>query len=145
MGMFKVGQIYDPAFKTMTPKEKVDNLDGVSYKIEEKNYSVNLNDDQVSERERQYTKNGIEIGELQERKKEQAKSFNDSIKELSIKNQELSTSVKFKSEQRFGKVFLIEDPEEQTMYLFDEEGVCVDHRPFSANERQRVINLKNAQ
>lgn len=145
MKTFKIGELYDPAFKSMEAKEKVDNLGGIAYRIEEKNYSVILNDQQVSEREKMYTENGIKIQDLQERKKASAKGFTDSIKLLSEKNTELSNAVRFKSEQRFGKVFLIEDPDEQTMYIFDENGVCVDHRPFSANERQRVINLNRAQ
>lgn len=145
MSGFKLGQLYDPTFKKLSRKDVFDNIDAVAYSKEEKSYSVQLSEEQIQIREHEYTENGIQIAELESEKKRIAKSFNDQINELKESSAEKAKAVKFKSEQRHGTVFNVEDPETETMYVFDEEGVCVDHRPLTAGERQRVIKLENAQ
>ncbi len=121
----------------------MDNIEAVAYSQEERNYSVQLSEGQIATREHDYTQNGIQIEELESEKKRINKSFTDQINDLKASSAELGKAVKFKSEQRHGFVFNVEDPETETMYMFDEEGVCIDHRPFTANERQRVIKLQN--
>lgn len=143
MSKFKEGQLYAPEFKKLTPKEVLENIDAVAYASEERNYSVKLSEEQIQSREKQYTKNGIEIGEIEAEKKRINEEFNSTIKSLKGENSVLAESVKFKSEQRSGKVFLVDDPENQEMAIFDEEGVCIEVRPMTAGERQRVIKIAN--
>ncbi len=143
MSKFKKGQIYAPEFKKLSKKELFENLDAVSYASEERNYSVQLSEEQIQAREKEYTKNGIEIGEIEAEKKRINDEFNSSIKVLKGENAVLAESVKFKSEQRSGTVFLVDDPENEEMAVFDEEGVCIEVRPMTAGERQRVIKIAN--
>lgn len=143
MSNFKVGQIYAPEFKKLSKKEVLENIDAVAYASEERNYSVQLSEEQIQDREKRYTQNGIEIGEIEAEKKRINDEFNASIKVLKGENEQLGQAVKFKSEQRHGKVFLVDDPERQEMAIFDEEGVCIEVRPMTAGERQRVIKIAN--
>jgi hypothetical protein len=143
MSQFRIGQLYDPAFKKLSPQEKRDNLDAISYAIEERNYTVNLTEEQIADREKSHTEQSIKIHVEEENKKDFVKRANTRLKELKSVAKNLMDAVRYKSEQRYGELFLVDDHESRMMYFFDEQGVCVDQRPMTEKEYQKKLKIVN--
>jgi len=141
MSNFKIGQNYDPAFKTMQPSEIIDNLEAVAYGIQERSYTKNLTEEEIVERKDQYSEIGIKLSELASQKKEAIERFKILEKEPKERATSLLESIKFKSEQKFGKLFLVDDQESGMMYSFDENGICVDARTLTKQEKQSKLKI----
>jgi hypothetical protein len=139
MSNFKIGQHYDQAFKAMQPKEVVDNLEAIAYGLSEQSYTKNLTEEEIIERKDQYSEIGIKLSELASQKKEAMERFKLLEKEPSLTAKALLESIKFKSEQNYGKLYLVDDQEEQMMYYFDSMGICVDARPLTKLEKQTKL------
>jgi hypothetical protein len=144
MSNFKMGQHYDHAFKTMQPSEVKDNLDAIAYGLQEKSYTKNLTEEEVIERKDEYSEIGIYLSEVAAQKKDAMERFKNEVKEPKAKSSLLLQSIKFKSEQKFGKLYLVDDQEDGMMYSFDELGICVEVRPLTKEERQTKLKaIKN--
>ena len=139
MANFKIGQHYDHAFKTMQPQEVTDNLEAIAYGVTETSYTKNLSEEEIIERKDEYSEISIKLSEIQKQKKDEMDRFKAMAKEPSIKAGILLDSIKFKSEQKYGKLYLVDDQEEGFMYSFDENGICVDARPLLKSERQTKL------
>jgi hypothetical protein len=139
MSNFKIGQHYDQAFRTMQPSEVVDNLEAIAYGLSEQSYTKNLTESEITERKDQYSEIGIKLSELSVQKKEAIERFKLLEKEPALTAKTLLESIKFKSEQKFGKLYLVDDQEEGMMYFFDVFGVCVDARQLTKNEKQTKL------
>ena len=145
MSNFKIGQHYDPAFRTMQPSEITDNLEAIAYGLQERSYTKNLTEEEVVERKDQYSEIGIALSELAPQKKEAMERFKLLEKEPKENSKALLESIKFKSEQKYGKLFLVDDQDAGMMYSFDEFGVCVDARQLLKSEKQtKLKTLKTA-
>jgi hypothetical protein len=72
----------------------------------------------------------------------------DRFKEMIKENQKLQSfldSIKFKSEQRHGRLYL-DDQEDGMMYSFDTLGVCVEAEQLAKEEKQtklRAVKKRN--
>jgi|AntRauTorckE5430_2_1112549.scaffolds.fasta_scaffold00894_6 hypothetical protein len=144
MGNFKVGELYDESFRKLQPKDRHDNLASVCYEEAQKNYTKNLTEEEVLDRKEEYAEMGLVISEMEDEKKNYLEAFKERMKPKKEKAQELLSSIKFKSEQRFGNVYSVDDQEEGMMYFFDDSGYCVDARPLTRDERQtRIKQLNN--
>lgn len=139
MGNFKIGHHYDHAFKEMPSNEIEGNLEAVAYGIQETSYTKNLTEEEIIDRKDEYSEIGITLSELEKQKKDQMDRFKILEKEPKIKAKILLESIKFKSEQKFGRLYMIDDQEKGMMYSFDLNGICVDARQLSKSERQTKI------
>lgn len=139
MSTFKIGQHYDEAFKSMEQKDVMDNLEGIAYDLSEQSYTKNLTEEELAERKDQYSEIGIKLSEIATKKKEAMERFKAEEKEPAIIAKDLLESIKYKSEQNYGKLYLVDDQEEGMMYFFDTFGVCVDARPLTKQERQQKL------
>ena len=144
MSNFKIGQHFDETFRTMQPKDINDNLEGVAYDLLEQSYTKNLTDEELAERKDQYSTIGIKLSEIATKKKEAMERFKAEEKEPTIEAKGLLESIKYKSEQIYGKLFLIDDQEAGMMYSFDVTGVCVDARPLTKTEKQTKLKTLKA-
>jgi hypothetical protein len=139
MGNFKIGQHYDDAFRKMQPSEIKDNLEAIAYGLLEKSYTKNLTEDEVIERKDEYSEIAISLSEISVQKKEAMDRFKTLVKEPRAKASILLDSIKFKSEQKHGLLFMVDDQEDGMMYSFDTLGVCVEARQLDKKERQTVL------
>ena len=144
MSNFKIGQLYDQAFQKLTPQEVKDNLDAVAYGIEERPYTKNLSAEEIVEKKDAYSQIGLTLSELAREKKEAVERFKLLEKEPKAIASELLDAIKFKSEQKYGKLHLVDDQEAGMMYSFDERGICVDARPLDKKERQTKLRAINS-
>lgn len=144
MSNFKIGQLYDQAFQKLTPQEVKDNLDAVAYGIEERPYTKNLSAEEIVEKKDAYSQIGLDLSEIAREKKEAMERFKLLEKEPKAIASELLDAIKFKSEQKYGKLHLVDDQESGMMYSFDERGVCVDARPLDKKERQTKLRAINS-
>lgn len=141
MSKIKVGQPFDEALLKL-PKEEIRvNLESIAAKIEERSYTKNLSDDELQERKSEYSEVGIKLSELTERKKKVMDEFKERMKEPQSRAKELIEAIKFKSEQRYGQLFLIDDQENGVMNIFDTNGICVESRPLTREERQLTLKV----
>ena len=136
---FKIGQLYDPALKTMTEQERKDNLTGISTETKVIDYTVQLTPEEIAQRERQHSQNHIELGKLAQAKADYIAENKKAMKPLQDSNKELITAIQYGSEQRTGTVYLIPDYDQNMGYLFDINGYCVDVRALTREERQMRI------
>ena len=139
MSNFKIGQHYDPAFKEMSLKEIKDNLEAVCFGLEERPYTKNLTPEELLKRKEDYSQVGLVLSEIETAQKEAMDRFKEQSKEPKARSKELLDSIKFKSEQKYGTLSLVDDQENGMMYYFDQEGICVDARPLDVKERQLKI------
>ncbi|WNH10006.1 hypothetical protein [Thalassobellus suaedae] len=143
MSNFKIGQLYDQALAEMPKEEVQSNLEAICYEIEERSYTKNLTEEELEQRKDEYSTIGIKLSEINESKKEMMDSFKQKLKEPKLRSSELIKAIKFKSEQRYGKLFSVDDQESGMMYSFDTNGVCVDARPLTKEERQFKLKTVN--
>ena len=135
MGNFKIGEHYDAAFKTMPKEEIKDNLDAIAYGLVEQSYTKNLTEEELAIYKHNYSEVGVELDELAQQKKDALDRFKLLEKEPKETAKMLLQSIKFKSEQKHGKLYTVDDQEARMMYFFDETGVCVDARPLTKDEQ----------
>jgi enoyl-CoA hydratase/carnithine racemase len=144
MSKLAVGELYDKAFETMTQQERIDNLEAIAWGLEERSYTKNLSPEEIVERKDEYAQIALKLDEIAVRKKEILEQLKQQEKQPKLEAKELLSAIKFKSEQKYGKLFLVDDQEKKLMYSFDVTGVCVDVRPLTKEEQQlklkKVIN-----
>lgn len=144
MSNFKIGQYYDLAFKEMPSSEILDNLEAVAYGLTESSYTKHLTEDEVIQRKDEYSSLAIKLSEIAEQKKEAVERFKILAKEPKEISASLLKTIKFKSEQMFGKLYLVDDQEAGMMYFFDATGICVDARPLTKQEKQTKLRTLKA-
>lgn len=143
MSNFKIGMHYDAVFQGMSVKDIRDNLEAVAYQIEERSYTKNLTEAEVSEKKDEYSAVGIKLSELEQQKKEANERFKLLEKEPKETAKVLLEAIKYKSEQRYGELFAVDDQESGFMYFFDVTGVCIDARPLTQKEKQLKLKQVN--
>ena len=143
MGNFKIGQHYDEALRSMQPADIKDNLEAIAYGIQEKSYTKNLTEEEIVERKDEYSQIAIRLSEIDTQKKEAMGRFKQLVKEPKTQASMLLESIKFKSEQRHGVLYVVDDQEDGLMYSFDTLGVCVEVRPLLKEEKQTRLRTVN--
>lgn len=143
MSNFKLGMHYDALFQGMDLKEIRDNLEAVAYGVEERSYTKNLTEEEVSEKKDKYSQVGIKLSELEQQKKDALERFKLAEKDPKIEAKELLEAIKYKSEQRYGELFAVDDQKEGMMFYFDTLGVCIDARPLTQKEKQLKLKTVN--
>lgn len=138
---FRIGEYYDPALASMPKDEVKDNLQSICWGMEERSYTKTLTEEELRDRKNEYSQIGIKLSELEEEKKNVLDNFKESMKRPKSRATELVKAIKYKSEQIYGKLFMVDDQESKMMFLFDENGICVDARTLTKEERQ--IRLKS--
>lgn len=141
MGEFKVGQLYTESFESMPQREVVDNLQGICYGIEEKDYTKSLSEPELALKERELGQTGIKVKQLEDDKKEVVERFKEKLSVPKETYSKLLDTIKYKSERKHGKLYLVDDQENGTMYFFDATGMCVESRSLQPGEKQ--TRLKN--
>ena len=144
MSNFKIGQLYDQAFAKLTTQEVQDNLEAIAWGIEERAYTKNLTPEESVEKKDEYSEVGLVLSEIAREKKEAMDAFKARAKQPSEEAKLLLDAIKFKSEQKYGKLHLVDDQENGMMYFFDAKGVCVDARPLDKKERQTRLKTINS-
>jgi hypothetical protein len=101
-----------------------------------------LTDDELVQRREEYSDIGVKLAQIATDKKDAMDRFSAMSKEPKARASQLVESIKFKSEQIHGELFMIDDQDEKMMYFFDSTGMCVDERPLLKEERQ--LKLKTS-
>lgn len=144
MGQFKINELYDPSFKKLTPQERKDNLAGIAYEGQIKNYTKNLSEEEILDRKEEYAEIGLELSKIEDERKDFLDEIKLRAKPYKDRSKELLAAMQFKSEQRSGLLYSVDDQEEGMMYFFDENGYCVDARPLTREERQIKLKTMNS-
>lgn len=133
---FSIGEVFDPSFKDLSAEERKQNLEGMSAKIEEGEYTKKLSKEELDVAKSELADVSIEIAKIEDEKKEMVDKFKEILKPKGKKYSELLEAIKFKSIRKKGTLYLVDDQEEGVMYYFDENAICVDSRALLPQERQ---------
>lgn len=136
---FKIGQLMDPSFAGLKPKELQINLEGSAVKVIETDYTRNLTNDELGISKSQLAEIAIKIAAIERRKKEVMDDFKQELKDPKREYTAFLEMIQNKSVRKTGVLYLIPDFEKGMMYSFDKEAICVDARPLSSQERQLSI------
>lgn len=138
-----VGELYDPMFQQMEKQSLKDTLESVAYNVDEGNYTIELTDEMLNGKREELAEISIKIHELEETKKNLMAEMKALLKEPTEIKHELLTVIKHKSEFRNGTLFYVDDQDDNRMYKFNDEGICVESRPLRKEERQTKIKTLN--
>ena len=136
---YKVGDLYDPIFKKMDARQLQDNLQSIAHSIIEEDYTKQLTDEDLRNKKTELAEVSILISQIENRRKEAQKEFKAQLVKPRQEHGTLLESIKHQSDRVFGKLFLIDDQEENMMYYFDETGKCVKSRSLLPQEKQTVL------
>ena len=140
---FEVGDSYDPQLMKETPEVIKNTLEGIAYGVVNESYTKTLSEEEVTERRKQLANVSIEINDIEEEKKEVIAHFKERLAQPLSDKKDLLSAIKHKSEYRKGNLYHMDDQEKGFMYIFDEEGICVDSRLLKPTERQGRIRTIN--
>lgn len=141
---FKVGDHYDEKVAALTYQERKDVLEGICYKMTNESYTKQLTQEEQTEKKHELAEVSILISELLEKKKAILAELKAEMTTPTEQKSELLKAIKYKSETRTGLLFYIDDQESGTMYIFDDNAVCVEFRPLRQDEKQtrmRTLNI----
>ena len=140
---FNLGDFFSDQFKGMKKNEIMDNLDGIAYAVQEGNYTRKLTQEEIDERKSQLADVSITIDKIEKEKTEVMDDFKEKLKEPKAKRTELLNNIRFKSVNEMGRLFQVDNQKQGMMYIFNEEGICVDARALTPSERQTSIRKLN--
>ena len=141
---FKVGDHYDEKVAALPIQERKDVLEGICYKMTNESYTKQLSQEEQTEKKHELAEISILISELEQKKKAILSELKAEMTEPLETKSELLKAIKYKSETRTGVLFYIDDQESGTMYIFDDNAVCVEFRPLRQEEKQtrmRTLNI----
>jgi len=136
-----IAQHYLPSgFEAMTELERRQFFRENADKIEEqRTVTRELDEDQKLDYKDQLAEESIRLRELEEEKKEIAKSFTDRIKSVKTTINPILNSLNTGFESVIDDVFWIFDQDEGKAMGFTLDGRCVDERRLRPDERQSRI------
>jgi len=140
---FEIGDVYD---KELVEKDQIivrNTLESIASVVTKESYIKKLSDNEITEKRKSLSDVSIDINDIEEEKKEIMDEFKLRLKEPMAEKKQLLNAIKHKAEERTGNLFHIDDQENGFMYIFDEEGICIDSRPLRPTERQTKIKLLN--
>lgn len=126
-------------FENYTPKERLEMLRSNATKIEEHTYLKSLDNDAITEKQRQLTRNYIEISKHDDVLKEHKEVHKVATKPLKTENATLLQEVKNGGTEVTEKVYMIADYEANMMGVYNANGELISSRPLYATERQYSI------
>lgn len=141
---FKIGKLFDDSFESMPQNEIEANLESIAYNITEEDYTRTLSEDELNVRKTSLAEVSIKLAALEEEKKEIMDKHKLKVKGPKSEQASLLESIKHRSERMYGKLFAIDEPEDNMMYFFDSTGQCVNMRAMLPSEKQtKLRTLKN--
>jgi len=142
---WNIGDVYSDTVAAAPKADRMDTLESLAYVTKTGSYSRVLSPEELAEKKFRLSELALQLQAIEEKKKEVMAEFKA---ELAEPNEEYSltlTQIKYKQEEKSGKLFEIDDQENGKMYVFDADAVCIEVRALRPNERQGKIRmLKNA-
>ncbi|WP_438423226.1 hypothetical protein [Aquimarina macrocephali] len=133
--------MYDPSFSKYDKDTITDTLESVCYDVVEESYTKQLSETELTDKKTELAEVSIELSKLDKEKKELNDQIKSKIDPKKKTHGELLEAIHHRSQDTYGKLYLVDDQDTNTMYYFDENGVCVKSRAMHREERQ--IKLKS--
>jgi prophage tail gpP-like protein len=118
-----------------------ENLRLQAYRITDGSYEQPVSEEELSQIQRRFIDNTITIESIEDEKREAAKQYKQRIKDLQAENKELRFQIKTGKVKRNGKLFEVADTERGIMQIFDNDGVLVEERRLTPEEKRTTGNL----
>lgn len=138
---FKINHLYDPAFLNQSSEVIKDTMEAICYDVVEEGYTRQLSDRELADKKTKLAEVSIELSKLEKEKKELTNLIKAKVDPHKKEHGELLEAIHHRSEDTQGKLYLVDDQDTNTMYYFDEAGICVKSRAMLREERQ--IKLKS--
>lgn len=129
---------------SMSPREIIDNLEGLSIGTEEKDYIKPLNEEEVASYNSLIVETNLKIRSKEAEKKEWIENFKIEMDPLKKKLDANLDIVKHKAIEKTGTLFVIPDHEKKRVGYYDETGTLINERPMLPEEREEIFPLNKA-
>lgn len=126
-------------FKDYPPDEREQYLRDGAYKIDQQEFYKQLSEDERRERQEKLSALQAEILQQKQEKAEVVKQYNEALKDMQERNDELVRTLKMNAEEVCDDVFLIPDEESHQMGIYTKEGELIQSRPLQQHELQTSI------
>lgn len=138
---WKVGDVYSKAIAEASIQERKDTLESLAYRFEKGPYVKPLNKKELSVKREELAELAITIARLEDKKKELVAELKEEMKQPKTLFDEAREAIKYKKENRSGTLYMIDDQDNELMFIFDESATCVDMRALRKEEKQRVLKM----
>jgi hypothetical protein len=113
-------------------------------KVVEGEYKRYFTQEEVSEKEKEYTKSSAQVKRLAAEYKAEIKAMNDTIKAKRKALNDLLEIVDNGFINVEGKMYLFDDQESGDMYIYDKAGVLIEKRRLRPDEKQTFLPFRKA-
>ncbi len=138
---FKINHLYDPAFVKESPEAVKKTMEAICWGVVEERYTKQLSESELADKKTKLAEVSIELSKLEKEKKQLIGEIKAKVEPYKKEHSELLEAIHHRSEDAQGKLYLVDDQDDRTMYYFDETGICVKYRAMLREERQ--IKLKS--
>lgn len=128
-------------FQNMPEAQRQVQLEAVADGAEEKDYSVILTPEEMTERKSKLTNLVIQEARLNDEKAEFVAEINAKLKPVRNEKSAVLAEIKSGSIRETGICYKIVDENEKVTCFYNKRGQLVDHRPMTMDDRQRVIKM----
>lgn len=123
-------------------KERINFLRDNCDAVENLGYTKQIPTDKMEELKDVLVENNIQLRDVRADKKAANKLFNDQIKQLEDGNEDVTKTLKEKSEFVNENCFKFVDEKTRTAAYYNEDGICVYSRPARPEEMQGTIQME---
>lgn len=140
---WKVGDLYSETVAAAPKDYRMETLGSLAYHTKTSSYSRNLTPEELVEKKSRLSELALELEALEEKKKQLMDEIKTEMAEPKSEYSEVLSQIKYKQEQKSGKLFEIDDQEEGRMYVFDSDAICIEVRSLRPEERQGKMRMLN--
>ena len=141
---WKVGDIYSETVASAPKDYRMETLGSLAYHTKTSSYSRTLSPEELVEKKSRLSELALELEAIEEKKKQLMEEIKSEMAEPKTEYSLVLSEIKYKQQQKTGKLFEIDEQEEGRMYVFDSEAICIEVRSLRPEERQgKMKMLKN--
>lgn len=126
-------------FQNESPHERRELLSNTADGVEEQTYMRELNPDELSFHQNEFSQSSIEIAKLNDELAEKKKEFKEKLSPYKAVCLKSLQCIKLKHEEVKGKVYRICDQESKMTGYYNEDGELINSRPMTKDEFQLTI------
>ena len=120
-------------------EERQLHLKAMAYRVEEGTYFKKYTPEELDAYKDAYTDLQIELGDAEDRFKEETKAARERLKQLRERNRTVLTNIRQRGEYADGITYLVDDQVAGKMFTLDEAGNILNERRLRPDEKQQGV------
>ena len=125
------------------PEKRLQYLEANADKVVNEKYYHRLSSDELIEKKALFTKNALEVDDLEDQKRNTLAEFKENLKPLKELHSRLGSEIRTGFEEKEGRLFKFIDEKSRMVYFYDENGELIETktRPANSDELQNTIHM----